>query len=284
MSDERLSSIGVFAPSTNVVDLLEEPSDSVGPVRRSSSLPPARVSFPDAVHLLPPPPPARPSCAPGTPARNLPGPSRVNAASSGVLVPLPGPSSVVRPSRASFVIPTLIPALLLRSSLVVPVTAFFFCFTENNPTMSLEEFCDALRHWAFVSYFCVGAEYGSGGTFHFQEYVELVRQLSFSTVKAALPRARLAKRRGIAEQVAVYCQKDGNFLGYGVRSSAGVCSDLHSVAASIIASDSMSSIATANPEVVLLVSLSVFCVPVLFIHKVCIRFHRGMWALRHYCS
>ena len=105
VSDERLSLIGVFAPSTNVVDLLEEPSDSVGRVRRSSSLPPAKVSSPDAVPLLHHSP-ARPSCAPGTPARNLPGPSRVNAASSGVLVPLPGPSSVVRPSRASFVIPS----------------------------------------------------------------------------------------------------------------------------------------------------------------------------------
>ena len=115
----------------------------------------------------------------------------------------------------------------------------------------------------FVSYFCVGAEHGSGGTFHFQGYVELVRQLSFSTVTAALLRARLAKRRGTAEQAAVYCQKDGNFLEYGVRSSAGARSDLHSVAASITASDSTSSIARPNPEVVLLFFF-VFCCPFFF--------------------
>ena len=129
--------------------------------------------------------------------------------------------------------------------------------------MPLEEFCDALRRWAFVSYFCVGAEYGSTGTFHFQRYIELVRKFSFSSVKAALPRAKILKRRGSPEQAVVYCQKDGNFLEYGTRSSPGTRSDLHLVAASIIAGDSMSSVARSNPGMY-------------------IRYHRGHVGLAQY--
>ena len=52
------------------------------------------------------------------------------------------------------------------------------------------------------------------------------------------------------------------FLENGTRSSPGTRSDLHLVAASIIAGDSMSSVARSNPGMY-------------------IRYHRGMWALRN---
>ena len=170
----------------------------------------------------------------------------------------------IRPSRASFVEP-------LHNDPGAPGEELSadprdrvrnICFTENNPTKSLEDFCSDLCQWRFVSYFCIGAEWSSSGTFHFQGYLELIRQLSFASVKAVLPRAKLLRRRGNPQQAAVYCQKDGNFIEYGTRSAQGSRSDLDSVAGSIMAGEPMSAVAAANPAVFN-------------------RYYRGMWALRN---
>ena len=175
-----------------------------------------------------------------------------------------GASPSIRPSRASFVPPVHndpgAPGEELSSNPRERIR--LLCFTENNPTMTLEDFCNALRQWAFVSYFCIGAEWSSSGTYHFQGYLELTRQVSFSSVKAVLPRAEILHRRGNSEKAAVYCQKDGNSIEYGTRSAPGARSDLHFIAGSIKAGEPMSAIASSNPEMFS-------------------RYHRGMWALRN---
>ena len=173
------------------------------------------------------------------------------------------PGVPIRPTRASFVEPhddPGAPGEELPPNLRDRIR--FICFTENNPTKSLEDFCDALSSWKLVSYFCIGSEWSSTGTHHFQGYLELSRQVSFSRLKRALPRAKLLKRRGTPHEAAVYCMMDGSFFEYGTRSSQGTRSDLHYVAESIVAGEPMSVVAAANPVTY-------------------IRYHRGMWALRH---
>ena len=173
------------------------------------------------------------------------------------------PGLSIRPTRASFVEPYDDPGAPGEELPSNPRDRIrYICFTENNPTKSLEDFCDALSSWRLVSYFCIGSEWSSTGTHHFQGYLELSRQVSFSRLKRALPRAKLLRRRGTPQEAAVYCMKDGSFMEYGTRSSQGSRSDLYSVAESIVAGDPMSVVAAANP--------------VTFI-----RYHRGMWALRN---
>ena len=172
------------------------------------------------------------------------------------------PGLSIRPTRASFVEPYDDPGAPGEELPSNPRDRIrYLCFTENNPTKSLEDFCDALSSWKLVSYYCIGSEWSSTGTHHFQGYLELSRQVSFSRLKRALPRAKLLNRRGTPQEAAVYCMKDGSFMEYGTRSSQGTRSDLNSVAESIVAGDPMSEVAAANP--------------VTFI-----RYHRGMWALR----
>ena len=91
-------------------------------------------------------------------------------------------------------------------------------------------------------------------------------------MKAALPRAWLARRRGTPDQAALYCQEDDNFVEHGV--------DLHTISASIIAGDKMRAVALAQPEDVLINFLFFFLVGLLCMvhHKASIR---GMWALRY---
>ena len=259
------SAANVFHPYSQARDPSADSATSLLSRRRSSSAPCGRSRVVPSASVQPCPPPlnppvARPSQAPAVVAsndnpQNIPDLHFVD-------VDLQHPVFLLL-----FVL--LVHHLLLRLMLtqaLLPknsgqthlIEFDSFALLRNNPTMSLEEFCDALRQWAFVSYFCVGAEWSST----VQGYIELVRQLSCSTVKAALPRAKILKRRGSPEQAAVYCKKDGNFLENGTRSSPGTRSDLHHVAASIIAGDSMSSVASSNPEMF-------------------IRYHRGMWALRN---
>ena len=137
--------------------------------RRSSSAPCVRSRTAPSVAVQPSAPSmiprfTAPSQAPDVlpldnNSRNIVVPTRSSSHRTGP-IPSTGVSTSIRPSRASFVPPIHndpgAPGEELSSNPRERIR--FLCFTENNPTMSLEDFCNALHQWAFVSYFCIGAE------------------------------------------------------------------------------------------------------------------------------
>ncbi|AXQ66223.1 MAG: putative viral replication protein [Cressdnaviricota sp.] len=81
----------------------------------------------------------------------------------------------------------------------------YWCFTINNPTSSDDECLSILKEKS--SYIVWTPEVGSSGTPHYQGYVEFSTRRTFKSVKADMPRAYLAKRKGSAVQAAAYCKK-----------------------------------------------------------------------------
>lgn len=86
-----------------------------------------------------------------------------------------------------------------------------FCFTWNNfPTDgSGARLLLALPY----KYIIFGEEKGESGTPHYQGYVELKKQMSYSAFKKKTSKKiHLEPRRGTAAQAAAYCQKEGGII------------------------------------------------------------------------
>lgn len=96
-------------------------------------------------------------------------------------------------------------------------------FTQNNPSVSCQEFIDCLGE---LIYCVIGNEVGESGTPHFQGYVYYHNAKSFATVKKIMPHAHLEVAKGKPEEAAQYCKKDGNFLEKGELPKQGKRSDL----------------------------------------------------------
>lgn len=88
------------------------------------------------------------------------------------------------------------------------------CFTINNPNKAADgtyvPLCDKLPD--SVSYIVWSLECGENGTFHYQGYLELVKQVESKDagpIKMILgyPGAHIEKRRGTAREAADYCKK-----------------------------------------------------------------------------
>jgi len=87
-----------------------------------------------------------------------------------------------------------------------------YCFTLNNWT---EDELTAIKAIE-CKYLVIGKETGEEGTPHLQGYIHFNRNVRFSTVKAAIPRAHIETAKGSAAQNATYCKKDGDFVELGL--------------------------------------------------------------------
>lgn len=96
------------------------------------------------------------------------------------------------------------------------------CFTINNPTEDDRKGVESLP----FTYLIVGNEVGQSNTRHLQGYCELSKQLRMKSIKKAMPRAHIEKRKGSAKQAADYCKKDGDYKEHGVMKKAGRRNDL----------------------------------------------------------
>lgn len=101
-------------------------------------------------------------------------------------------------------------------------------FTLNNPIQNGgTELCDWLE--ANCSYGIVGCEIGDSGTFHWQGYCELQKPTRHTTLCGHGRQWHIERRRGTATEAVAYCQKDGNYVEFGVRRAQGYRNDLDSV-------------------------------------------------------
>lgn len=100
-----------------------------------------------------------------------------------------------------------------------------FVFTINNPTEDDEKLLGGFE----CSYLIYGREVGENNTPHFQGYCEMKTAKSMKTLKKSFPRAHIEKRRGTAQQAAVYCKKDGDFTERGEISQQGKRNDIISL-------------------------------------------------------
>jgi len=115
-------------------------------------------------------------------------------------------------------------AFLCRSFININTCKLFCCvrnamaprsrswiFTLNNPTV--EPDFDA----SGASYLCFGREVGLLGTPHLQGFVQFSQPKSLAQLRAIIPGAHLEVRKGTFRQAIAYCEKDGNFVEFGVR-------------------------------------------------------------------
>jgi len=89
-------------------------------------------------------------------------------------------------------------------------------FTQNNPTMTDEEFFNHLVNTPSVKYFVFCRERGDGtpdkqGTEHFQGYIEFVAPKLHSTVCNLIPKAHVLPRGGTKKQCIDYVKKIGAY-------------------------------------------------------------------------
>lgn len=76
-------------------------------------------------------------------------------------------------------------------------------------------------------YYVVGREVGEQGTPHLQGYVELNKQMRFTTLKKKLPKCHIEFRNGSPSQAADYCKKeDKDPIEFGRISQPGKRNDL----------------------------------------------------------
>jgi len=121
-----------------------------------------------------------------------------------------------------------------------------WCGTVNNWTAEDEAQLRALG----AKYLVVGKEgkdVAAGATPHLQWYAEFENARTFNSLKAALPRAHLEKRKGTAVQAADYCKKEGDFTEEGAMSAQGTRSDLAGVCAEVLAGTPIAAIALSHP-------------------------------------
>lgn len=118
-----------------------------------------------------------------------------------------------------------------------------FVFTINNYNHNDVANCKSLPY----RYIVFGYETGESGTPHLQGYCELPNALTFSSLKKKLPRAHIEKRKGTAEQAAIYCKKDESFFESGEISKQGKRTDIETVIEMIDDGNSNKSIAINEP-------------------------------------
>lgn len=78
-------------------------------------------------------------------------------------------------------------------------------------------------------YAVVGKEVGESGTPHLQGFLYYRNARSFASVKKALPGGHIEAANGNIEQNARYCEKDGEFVTFGIKPKQGKRSDLDAV-------------------------------------------------------
>lgn len=129
-----------------------------------------------------------------------------------------------------------------------------WCFTENNPTTTLDdlkrqvqtEFGDQVRY-----FICQVEAAPTTGTPHFQGYIYFKDAKSFSTVTKWRPRARFEKAKRSAAENEEYCSKPKGQLQppvtIGQCPGQGKRSDLHAVAESVSEGKSLKDIADEHP-------------------------------------
>lgn len=83
-----------------------------------------------------------------------------------------------------------------------------WCFTDNNPTVSLRK-TDAMR------YLIYGRESSATGTPHHQGFIIMRRMSRLAAMKKLLPSAHWEIAKGTSAQAAAYCKKDGDFTEFG---------------------------------------------------------------------
>lgn len=107
-----------------------------------------------------------------------------------------------------------------------------FVFTLNNYSAEEEE---AVKSFD-CSYMVYGHEIGKKRHVpHLQGYIELAKQMSFSTIKAKFPRMWIQSRRGTPQQASDYCKKDADFFEKGEISRQGKRTDLDAFVDGVIA-------------------------------------------------
>lgn len=99
-----------------------------------------------------------------------------------------------------------------------------WCFTLNNPTVTVQEFVENVRQalGEHLQYLCVGNEVGESGTHHFQGYLSLAERRRLSYVRDRVSdQAHWEVSRGTPAQASDYCKKDGDFVEFGELPSTG---------------------------------------------------------------
>lgn len=126
----------------------------------------------------------------------------------------------------------------------------YWVFTLNNYTELEVLAINQLVENNTATYVVYGYEVGESGTRHLQGYIELSQRRRFNSIKAIIPRAYLASRRGNAQQASNYCKKGGNFVELGTisRSEQGRRKDLERIATLVREGASLKRIAIEEPE------------------------------------
>lgn len=137
---------------------------------------------------------------------------------------------------------------------MAPVTRIRnICFTINNPTD--QDYLDLKGLEPQCSYLTYGKEHWDpepDQTPHLQGYLELEKQVRFSTFKKKLPRAHFEQRQGTAAQASAYCSKeDKAAYVYGQISAPGTRTDLETLATQISSGLSRRELAEVNPVAIL---------------------------------
>lgn len=83
-----------------------------------------------------------------------------------------------------------------------------FVFTLNNPTITGPEFLEHLKTSLPIRYVIFQLEEAPNtGTRHFQGYIELSKQVTFSKAHSSLFNAHIENRKGSAQEASAYCKK-----------------------------------------------------------------------------
>lgn len=100
-----------------------------------------------------------------------------------------------------------------------------------------------------MSYLVYGLEIcPSTGKWHWQGYIEFVRQISRRQLKEVLGSAHFEHRHGTAQEAAEYCAKEGEYCEHGEISNPGRRTDLRSVAQSIVDGNTIHNVAIESPS------------------------------------
>ncbi len=84
-----------------------------------------------------------------------------------------------------------------------------WCFTINNPSISVQIRFDVLRDNTIVKRFIVQLERGTKGTKHYQGYIELTKPVRLTGIKTLISdNGHFEQRRGTAFEAWNYCKKD----------------------------------------------------------------------------